>query len=67
MRTFLMIFAALLLVLLPARGEAQSAASEISIYKDITVSFSANAEKCNVVDPSRFKQQAAPRIGEVPT
>ncbi len=57
MRTFLMIFAALLLVSLPARGEAQSAASEISIYKDITVSFSANAEKCNVVDPKLFTQR----------
>ena len=57
MRTFLMIFAALLLVLLPGRGDAQSAASEISIYKDITVSFSANAEKCNVVDAKLFTKR----------
>jgi hypothetical protein len=57
MKLFLPIFAAFLLALLPARGEAQSAASEISIYKDITVSFSANAEKCNVVDPKLLTQK----------
>ncbi len=57
MRLFLSIFAVILLALLPSPGEAQSTASEISIYKDIRVSFSANAEKCNVVAPSRFENK----------
>ena len=64
MRILFPIFAALLLALLPARGEAQSAASEITIYKDITVSFSANAEKCNVVDPSGFKNKLSRELAK---
>ena len=59
MRILFPIFAALLLALTPAPSQAQtkSTASEISIYKDIRVSFSANAEKCNVVNPSLFENK----------
>jgi hypothetical protein len=65
MRLFLAIFAAFLLALLPSHGEAQNAASEITIYNDITVSFSANAEKCNVVDPSRFKNKLQRELDKI--
>ena len=45
MRIFFGMFAAVVLVLVPARGDAQTVASEIKAYRDVTVSFSANADQ----------------------
>lgn len=57
MRTLLTVFAAFFIVLLPARGEAQSVTTEIKRYNDIIVSFSEGAEQCNVSDAARFKRR----------
>jgi hypothetical protein len=56
MRTFLMVVgAALLLVLLPAHGEAQNVPSEINRYRAVSVTFSENAGKCNLADDSMLR------------
>ena len=57
MRTFLTVFGAALLVLLPAHSNAQTVPSEIKVYRAIAVSFSENAGKCNLGDDTMFKDR----------
>ncbi len=62
MRTILTMFGVVVLVLLPARGEAQTVASEINAYRDVTVSFSVNANSCNLSDDTMFKQKMREKL-----
>ncbi len=62
MRIFFGMFAAFVLVLVPARGDAQTVASEIKAYRDVTVSFSANADSCNLSDDTIFKQRMREKL-----
>ncbi len=62
MRIFFGMFAAFVLVLVPARGDAQTVASEIKAYRDVTVSFSANADSCNLTDATMFKQKMRDKL-----
>jgi len=57
MRTFLTVFGAALLVLLPAHSNAQTVPSEIKAYGAVAVSFSENAGKCNLGDDTMFKER----------
>jgi hypothetical protein len=62
MRLFLGIFAAFILVLLPVRGDAQTAASEIKAFNNVTVTFSKNADSCNLSDDKMFKQRMRDKL-----
>ncbi len=62
MRIFFGMFAAFVLVLVPTRGDAQTVASEIKAYRDVTVSFSANADSCNLSDDTIFKQRMRDKL-----
>jgi len=57
MRIFIGVLAAMVIVLAPARGEAETAASEIKAYRDITVTFSGDVSGCNLSDDTMFKQK----------
>ncbi len=62
MRIFFGVFAALVLVLVPVRGDAQTVASEIKAYNNVTVTFSKNADSCNLSDDTIFKQRMREKL-----
>ncbi len=62
MRICMMVFAAALLVLLPAQGDAQNVPSEITRYRTITVTFSENAGKCNLGDNALLKEKLSSEL-----
>jgi hypothetical protein len=62
MRIFFGMFAAFVLVLVPARGDAQTVASEIKAYNNVTVTFSKNADSCNLSDDTIFKQRMREKL-----
>lgn len=57
MKNFFAVLAAFVILLAPVRGEAQTAASDIKAYRDLTVTFSGNADECNLDDSDVFKQK----------
>ena len=65
MRTLLAMFGVAVVVLLPTRGEAQAVTSEINVYRDIAVSFSENAGKCNLTDGALLKQKLRDELASV--
>jgi hypothetical protein len=65
MRTLITMFGIVVLVLLPARGEAQTSASEIKAYRDVTVTFSENAKSCNLTDDAMFKKKLRDDLASV--
>ncbi len=62
MRIFFGMFAALVLVLLPARGDAQTVASEIKAFNNVTVTFSKNADSCNLSGNTIFNQRLREKL-----
>ncbi len=62
MRILIGILAVLVIVLAPGRSDAQTAASEIRAYRDVTVTFSENADECNLSDDKMFKQKMREKL-----
>ncbi len=62
MRIFFGMFTAFVLVLVPVPGEAQTVASEIKAFNNVTVTFSKNADSCNLSDDTMFKQKLREKL-----
>jgi hypothetical protein len=65
MRILLTMFGMVALILLPARGEAQTVTSEINAYRDVTVTFSKNVKSCNLTDDAMFKKKLRDDLASV--
>lgn len=62
MRIFIGMLAVFVIVLAPVRSDAQTAASEIKAYRDVSVTFSENADECNLTDDTMFKQRVREKL-----
>ena len=62
MRIFLGVLAVFVIVVAPGRSDAQTAASEIKAYRNVTITFSENADECNLSDDTIFKQKIREKL-----